>query len=252
MPATWRNSGGGYGFRDILIFEDYSDRSNVRRSFIPQPQRFRIHMITDIIFDLGNVLVPLNWDNAFGNLTAGMEKPADLDRHFINEALREPTLALETGKIDFMEFQYLISKALNLRMEAERFRQLWCSIFSIDKDMVLLGKNLSRTYGTWLASNTGKVHYEYILETFPEVVFFQDAALSFEFGVMKPSRAFFEKAVTKFKIDPSRSVFVDDIPENVEGAEQFGIRGIVFQNVSRLVLEFRELGIKVPGKEGSD
>ncbi len=97
----------------------------------------------------------------------------------------------------------------------------------------------------WLASNTSRVHYEYILKMFPQVAFYKGAALSFELGVMKPALAYYRKALAKFGIPPKQAVFIDDLEENVEGAIKAGLMGIVFQDRQQLVKDLRSLGITV-------
>ena len=109
----------------------------------------------------------------------------------------------------------------------------------------MLGESLSQSYGTWLVSNTSRIHYEYIIGRFPRVPFYKGAALSFDLGVMKPSAAYYEKAIEKFGIDPFQAVFVDDLTENVEGAVRAGITGIVFRNRNQLAQELQRLGVNV-------
>ena len=70
--------------------------------------------------------------------------------------------------------------------------------------------------------------------------------LSAEWQLMKPERAFYEKAVELLKFDPKESVFIDDQPTNVEGAEQCGIPGIVFHGDVPLPRQrLREKGVDI-------
>lgn len=210
-------------------------------------------MIHHILFDLGNVLVPVNWDLAFNRLIPHLPKDlADLcatDRPAFQNLFTEPAMALETGKIEFHQFYRIMSEVLQIDLDEETFRNIFCRIFSLDQDMVKLGEFLSKRYGTWLVSNTSRVHYDYILETFPQVQFYRDAALSYEIGFMKPSPAYYDAAARKFSIDPSSAVFIDDLPENVDGAIAAGMTGIVFQNRRQLVRRLKTLGVQVPEYE---
>lgn len=208
-------------------------------------------MIRHVLFDLGNVLVPVNWDRAFTRLVPHL--PPDLadlcrkNRPGFEDLFTESAAALETGKIEFDEFHHMMLGVLRIDLDEEEFRDIFCRIFSLDQDMVELGEILSRRYGAWLVSNTSRVHYDYIVKTFPQVQFYRDAALSFEIGYVKPSPAYYEKAVQKFAIDPASAVFVDDLPENVDGAIRAGMTGIVFRNRTQLVHQLKSLGIEVPG-----
>jgi glucose-1-phosphatase len=208
------------------------------------------HTINHILFDLGNVLVPVDWEIAFRKLQPHL--PPDRarllkeDRQAFVDLLRDPAIALETGVTDTDQFYGAMTEILGTDLNRDDFLEIWCNIFSLDKGMVSLGEELSRDYGTWLVSNTSRIHYEYIVEKFPRVMFYKDAALSFDLGVMKPAAAYYEKAIQKFGVDPCQAVFIDDLKENVEGAVRAGITGIVFRNRNQLVEELLGLGVKVP------
>jgi FMN phosphatase YigB (HAD superfamily) len=42
---------------------------------------------------------------------------------------------------------------------------------------------------------------------------------------MKPERLIFELARSQFGVDPSRTLYIDDLEENVRGAESVGFLG---------------------------
>ena len=206
--------------------------------------------INHILFDLGNVLVPVHLEIAFSKLLPHLPcEPARLlkeDRQAFIDLLNEPTKALETGVTDRDQFYGAVSDILGTDLNRNDFLEIWCNIFSLDEGMISLGESLSQSYGTWLVSNTSRIHYEYIIGKFPRVTFYKGAALSFDLGVMKPSAAYYEKAIEKFGIDPFQAVFIDDLTENVEGAVRAGITGIVFRNRNQLVQELQRLGVNVP------
>jgi len=210
-------------------------------------------MITDILFDLGNVLVPIDWNRAYARLSPHL--PEDLahvlrtDRPAFENKVKRPCLELETGKIRFSDFCRTVSGTLGMEITEQEFRYIWCDIFDLDRDMVALGRLMAEQYGTWLLSNTSAAHYRWILERFPGVAFYRGAALSYELGVMKPSPAYFTKALDLFGISPAQSVFIDDIEENVEGAVRVGINGIVFKGRRHLVRELEKLDVLPPGGE---
>jgi putative hydrolase of the HAD superfamily len=210
-------------------------------------------MIRDIVFDLGKVLCPFDWKIAYRRLLPHLpaEKACLLlqDRKAFEEFFREPSIALETGIIDFGRFQLVIQEALGISLNADEFRLIWCDIFQLDEEMVALGESLSRRYRTWLASNTNQAHYEWILARFPRVAFFRDAALSYELGVMKPHPDYYEKVIRKFEIVPAHSVFIDDLEQNIEGALRAGMNAVLFRGREQLLDDLRRLGVEVPPTE---
>jgi glucose-1-phosphatase len=210
-------------------------------------------MIHNILFDLGNVLVPVDWDFGLKRLIPHL--PPDLadsysrDRDAFQKLFAEPAVALETGRIEFHEFYRIMRGILRIGLNETEFCEIYCNIFRADEEMLSLGETLCRRYGTWLVSNTSRAHYEYILETFPQLEFYRNAALSFELGVMKPAAEYYEKAIRKFGIDATSAVFIDDLPENVAAAAAAGMTGIVFRNKVQLVAELTLLGVEIPGNE---
>ncbi|MFC1834806.1 HAD family hydrolase [Thermodesulfobacteriota bacterium] len=208
-------------------------------------------MITDIVFDLGNVLVPLDREKSYWglmpHLPTDMAHLARTDRPAFEKLFLQPARAMESGEADFDEFWERMQKVLGISMDKGPFHQLYCDIFVLDDEMAQLGKHLSESHGTWLASNTSRVHYDWILDRFPRVEFYRDAALSYEIGLMKPASGFYEGAIRQFGINPYTSVFVDDLEENVVGAVNAGLKGIVYRDKAKLLRELEQLGVWLPG-----
>ena len=57
-------------------------------------------------------------------------------------------------------------------------------------------------------------------------------------GFVKPSREIFEHLCLKHGIDPCESVFIDDKPCNVAGAEMLGMKGYVFDGDAQRLERF--------------
>ena len=113
--------------------------------------------------------------------------------------------------------------------------------------MFELVKELSeKGYPLYLLTNASIRHHAY-WPTFRFAPYFGDRImLSAEWKLLKPERAFYEKAISLLGFDPAGSVFIDDQPTNIEAAEACGIPGIVFHNdVALLRRRLREKGVDV-------
>jgi putative hydrolase of the HAD superfamily len=55
---------------------------------------------------------------------------------------------------------------------------------------------------------------------------FDDVVLSGEVGVRKPSRRIYVLAAARLDVEPGQCVFVDDLAQNVSGAERAGMTGV--------------------------
>jgi epoxide hydrolase-like predicted phosphatase len=58
---------------------------------------------------------------------------------------------------------------------------------------------------------------------------FDVQVISGKVGLRKPDRAIYELAMERLETDPSRTAFVDDLPRNVEAAEELGVFGVVHE-----------------------
>jgi putative hydrolase of the HAD superfamily len=205
--------------------------------------------VANILFDLGNVLIPINWNRPLEILKPKLRfetaQSVANDPRNLRALFLEPTIELETGRWDFFQFYECMCSKLGISMPIEEFRHIWCSIFTPDYAMIDLATKISMKLDTWLVSNTSKVHYDFIVTSFPRVTFFKDSALSYDLGVMKPHPEYYEKAITKFRIAPDESVFIDDLPENVEAAREFGMIGIVYLGINDLVRSLERLGVGI-------
>ncbi len=208
--------------------------------------------IRHIVFDLGNVLVQLDRDTPYRRLAPHLPFDraalARLDREGIDSLIQEPAEALETGRIEFAEFHEWVSDILRVSLTLDELHFIWCDMFRMNAEMVELGRQLASAYDTVLASNTSRAHYDWIIGKFPQVAFFRAAALSYELGVMKPERQYYEKMIGCLNIDPGRSVFIDDLAENIAAAVRSGFRGIVFRGRDPLLKELARLGVQIPGE----
>ena len=96
--------------------------------------------------------------------------------------------------------------------------------------------NLPRTLGQKLRRQTG------FLEHFDQVTF------SYELGVIKPEPEIYRHAIEGLGVEPGEALFLDDRPENVEGARAAGIQPEVFHSWEEFLERDRaRYGLPLPG-----
>ena len=71
---------------------------------------------------------------------------------------------------------------------------------------------------------------------------FEDVVVSGEVGMVKPDPRIYRLAIERCRLDAARTVFVDDLPANVEAARAEGLRGVHFSTPERLREELVKLG----------
>jgi epoxide hydrolase-like predicted phosphatase len=98
----------------------------------------------------------------------------------------------------------------------------------------------ARSHGvrTALLSNSwGSTGYE--RERFPDL--FDAVVISAEVGLRKPEPEIYLFAAERLGVQPPECVFVDDLPQNVDGARAVGMEGIVHRNADFTVPKLEEL-----------
>lgn len=92
-------------------------------------------------------------------------------------------------------------------------------------------------YSLYITSNLDAYHTAQMY-TCPIADYFDGMIFSSEIGVRKPHREYFETACKKFGVAPETCLFIDDLEENVRGAEALGIKGFVFRGDAAEAREF--------------
>lgn len=75
---------------------------------------------------------------------------------------------------------------------------------------------------------------------------FDVQVFSHQIGVFKPHPQAFEAALCALGVAGPQVVFVDDFPENVQGAKAAGLNALLFVSVEQLLADFRRLMLPVP------
>jgi putative hydrolase of the HAD superfamily len=201
-------------------------------------------LIKTIIFDLGGVIVPFDFNRAY----ARMEALSGLDRPSIRERIGAAGLAvrLESGRIEPEAFVEEIGGLLGVHIAFEDFCDLWSSIFfreTLIPESLL--EALKSRHRLLLLSNTNAIHFGMIRRTYPLLRHLDHYVLSYEVGALKPEPAIYREAIRHADCAPEECFFTDDVAPYVEGARKEGIDAVQFTGLDRLCSELRARGIEV-------
>ncbi|MEI7962439.1 MAG: HAD family phosphatase [Verrucomicrobiota bacterium] len=178
--------------------------------------------IQAVIFDIGNVLLTFDYFIAERALLAhtGKETPP-----FV-EDLHPLRIDHETGLISREDFIREVRTAFEHDGPEDHFMNIWTRIFEVNTPMVNWANSLHGKTPLYLLSNIGCIHHDHIFEEYDFFGrLFNDGVYSYKAGVMKPEQRIFELARTQFGVDPSTTLYIDDLIENVQGAEAVGFIG---------------------------
>ena len=186
--------------------------------------------IKNIIFDLGNVLLNLDFDaslKAFAKLGAKSEVLDDKNTYSY------PIFyALEVGKATPDEFRNQIRKILNNNRAADwQIDDAWCAMIKdIPKKRVKVIQELKKKYNIYLFSNTNEIHIDRLFCDFYRQLGINFSSLfvkgyySFEIHDRKPNLSSFLKVLEDSTVKPQETLFVDDLEANILSAQAVGLQ----------------------------
>jgi 2-haloacid dehalogenase len=80
---------------------------------------------------------------------------------------------------------------------------------------------------------------------FPLVDMFEGMIVSGEELVMKPDPEIYHRLATRFDLEPNATVFVDDMPVNVDAAWELGFRAVRFESADALRSTLANWGLSI-------
>ncbi len=133
--------------------------------------------------------------------------------------------AYESGGMTSESFHLRICEMTGLECDFERFADDWRHIFWANEPVHRLIDGLRGLgYTLVLGSNTNPLHAAHFREQFAETSSATSTGWSspIEVGHVKPATEFYLACATAAARPPGESVFIDDLAENVQGAERGG------------------------------
>ena len=107
-------------------------------------------------------------------------------------------------------------------------------------------------YKLGVLSNHAKEWSEFMKQKFDLFKSFDQIIFSCDVGLRKPDPKIYEIALEQLKCVARECIFIDDKKRNTDAAEKLGIKGIVFEESSKLVEHLIRLGVKIESREISD
>jgi len=200
-----------------------------------------------LIFDFGNVVAHFDYAKATARLGArlGLSGPEVLARARA-AGLNDLVKIYEAGRMTSHEFSRKVTALVGLEITHDEFVEAWGDIFWLNPSVAELIVELKkRGYTLVLGSNTNEIHANLFLPQFADTFKHFDAiGLSYEIGHIKPSSEFYLACAALAEADPSDCVFIDDLIENVEGANAAGLQGLLYVETPRLQADLGEIGIQ--------
>jgi glucose-1-phosphatase len=185
--------------------------------------------IKNIIFDLGGVLLNINYEKtsqSFKNI--GLKNFDELYSQYKANPLFEN---LETGKISEEGFYAAIQQYANHALLPEQIKTAWNALL-LDWRLSSLSflETISKKYKLFLLSNTNIIHYK----AFNDILYKETGKTSLDgyflksyyshlIQMRKPYKQTYKVVVSDCNIIPGETLFIDDSITNIGPAKEFGL-----------------------------
>lgn len=199
-------------------------------------------MIRNVVFDVGNVLVKLHYQPFIQYLGR-----AGIDMRDLPSWLQQVDLeGHERGEIAGEVLLQRVAAMAPVPLDAADLRTQWVSMFERWDEMFTLASGLMAEYRVYLLSNIGDLHWAHLDALYGLDSLVHGACASFRVGAIKPQPDIYRKCEQMFGLDPAATVFLDDLPRNVEAARACGWHAIQHADAALSRQQLRALGVRLP------
>ena len=186
-----------------------------------------------VIFDVGRVLFDWDLRHLFAKLIGDRDRlewfvthVVTPQWHFQHDAGRPLAEMLPELKAEFPEYEALIDAY------AARFNETIPG--PMPGSLELVEQLDEAGVPLFAITNFGHEFWEAFRPTQPIFDRFRDIVVSGTEKLTKPDPAIYALAIERFGIDPAGALFIDDVAENIAGAEAAGLRGHRFVDAPTL------------------
>lgn len=196
-------------------------------------------MIGNVIFDLGGVLLSVDWEKRFRQCHLTGEKKEQVGRATI---FNPDWLLLDKGLPEDMIVEKMIKKEPEAEAEIREFLKSFSGVIR-KRDYV----------ETWIQNLKNKGLKVYVLSNFcpkaaednrEELGFLTEmdgVVFSYDTGMIKPEKEIYRHLLNEYQLKPEECVFLDDREDNIKAGEREGIRGILFRSQIQASAELEKL-----------
>ncbi|MBU4318329.1 MAG: HAD-IA family hydrolase [Proteobacteria bacterium] len=184
-----------------------------------------------VIFDLGNVVIRIDWQPMFDIWSKASGVPAkDLQLRFQFDENYE---GFERGQLTARDYHACVCRLLGAVIPYPKFLEGWNAIF---QDTVQgIGELLTQLKDKVRVvafTNSNEVHHQVWRKKYEDVLtHFHHIFISSEMGLRKPDAESFKHILSHFAMEPRETLFFDDLLPNVDAARRLGIHAVLVESL---------------------
>jgi 2-haloacid dehalogenase len=118
----------------------------------------------------------------------------------------------------------------------EAYRARWPEMLggAVDGSVAILEDLRAKVPALYALSNWPAETFPHARARFGFLEWFDGMVVSGEVGMRKPDHGIYRLLLERYRIEPSTTLFIDDLPENLAPAEALGLTGLRFTSADRL------------------
>jgi HAD superfamily hydrolase (TIGR01509 family) len=194
-----------------------------------------------LVSDLGKVLLPFEVERVWQALNPHFGVSREEARQVVQTLFRETSFGC--GGVDGPEFHRRLVAQTGLALPYDAFCIAWSDMFWEDEAVIELiaAAPVTKRY---ILSNTNDIHWDYLRCQYAHVLNrFDHVLASHELKLEKPDPEIYRWVIAHSGYSPEQHLFIDDIPENVEGARAVGMDAVLHTDSESLWQEFVNRGL---------
>ncbi len=202
----------------------------------------------NIIFDLGGVLI--DWRPHefvkrifFDNNEIQTRFLQILENAESKSQLNKIWLEMDRGALTLAQLAQEISQKFDIPLiyTQKYIEEVYHQMVPLEKGFEILAKVKAQGFAVYILSNFGPEWFERIDKKYDITKHFVGATISSRVGYVKPEPNIFQSLLQVHGLCPEESLFIDDMPINIEAAKSCGIDGIICSDHAYVAQELERL-----------
>jgi 2-haloacid dehalogenase len=199
--------------------------------------------VDTVLFDLGAVLIDWNPRYLYRPLFNGNDQ--EMERFLAKIVPPEWNHQIDAGK----PFSEAVAERIRDHPQHAQLIALWKDSWTrmlrepIAESVAILGELRQRGHRLYALTNWSAETFPVARAKFGFLDWFEDIVVSGEVKLAKPDPRIFALTIERCRLDPARTVFIDDSPRNVEAGRNAGLHALHFTGPQQLRTELVQLGL---------
>lgn len=196
--------------------------------------------IEAVIFDMGGVFI-----NTFDHSARqSMAQRYGISEKELDRIVFHNSLSADAEKGLYSKEELLERMAQQVGITLEDATAFYMEYFSKDEEdaeLVAFVRTLKPHYKLGLLSNAYPGTREWMQKYHTFLDLFEISFFSAEAGMRKPEPEFFRLILDAMQVVPQKTLFVDDFPENIAGAQQMGMQTVWYTDREKCIPLLKDL-----------